>query len=1535
MSKTISESAAEAGKAAAAQAKLMGASADEQAAAAGRASAAYTDAQVKITRAQKAAGAAAAEAAKAMGASADEQVAASERAVAAQKAVEDASLQAAGVAEATGARIGTAFEDGAGRAGSALTKLGSMGASWGIPFAMSLQKIGTQFDGAATKGEKFAATMAGLGKMTLGVGLVGGLAAGYEGVKGAARLEEQTLRYHTQAGASLPQSHELEKGVLNMAPEVGQSPQVLAESMYHVVSVMNKMSPAVKSTSNELKVLKIASEGADVGGANLVEVQNALDAAIAAKLKGIGNYSAAMGQLNKIVGSGDMTMEDLAEAFKNGLASLAPFGVSLKDIGGALATFGDNNIRGAKAATLLESTVRIMAAPSNTAAEYLRTVGLSATELGQDIRSKGLISALEDLEWHLKSSGATASQQARILTQSFGSRQAKGVEVLISQMGRLKASTREVGQSGSEMPKSYEEWLHTLPGEMHQLEATIEQLADKFGMYLIPKLEGVGHAVGDVIGWFDENKGAAETLAHVIEGVLGLAVLVFAEQKAVAFGKGVSNMVGDLHKLGGAITGTTGTMEAQYAAQAEASNAATEKITADSAAAAEAAQAEAAKMQMSFGEIDSGFATAATASETAEGQMQMSFAGMATAAGAAEGEIAGSLGTEEATVATVDGSIEAENAAAGASFKAMLGPIGAVMAALAVAQPFIKEVTGGDLTESTSKEKEFLDKSNTAVSSRTNTKQYALRRELEEHGLRPDAAAGIVGNIGQESTYDTEAGYMGVGGHYGLMQWDQEGQAGLRAYAKKHLESPALPEVQIGYLMQELHGPDASVLAAIQKAKNPQAAARIFEEQFERAGKAEANIPRRESMAAEALRASPHARHTDLKSAEQKGAQEALEALGHTGHSKHYIEEESEAEKEQKKKVAASLGIPVGVATMLKTAQALVGTGYTSGGGHAGWDPVAALKQIGVDCSGFVSQVLHSGGSPLSNPLTTEGLAQTNALTKGHGKYVTVFDRANAGENSHALIDVLGHYYESGGNPEYNPRGGVTALTKAQAEGELSGGGFVAYRPTGQLNRAELHRKGVTEAELLKQTGADTTLELAERHEAEVKSLRAKGGALLKTLQSDMQTGTARTLEKETGATSKNMTGRGSEVRAQFQELVDALRGTHEKGLDKLTEELVHAHYNALQTLNADLSAAASEAHARGLTLDATELKDRTAIAEQQAVKEVEVAKDMADRVTDELGNAATALKDAGQSISDTFSAQATLIKDQTNEMNIAAQAAVQQVTDKSQTEVDRLAERGLYGLELVAQQQQVGLDESKTGYDAQIAQSEAAVAKAQTETDNTSAAVQAYIDAVTGQQDTIVGAAKTALAGTEETQHQAVLEAKSHLAEVSATTDKAVQQASNAEEKAATGSKAQQETAASNLKYAEAQQKMQVAQAEAAVKAAETAANATIQGAQSTLSQAEGHASVAEQEAQNALSTAQGNASVVLASAEQTLAEAKNKAALNEAEQKALVEKTREEAQTQFAGSGAVINITGVPLTDSAAIASEVGWALRTQVPA
>lgn len=359
----------------------------------------------------------------------------------------------------------------------------------------AFKRVGAQLNGLQRAGSGLQSLGGSLTRnVTLPIVGIGVAAA-----KMASDFQSAMERIHTQAGVSQKAVGELSDGVLKLAGKVGEAPTELADGMYHVASSLNATLPAAQRVSTELKVLKTAAEGARVGNANLVDVTNALDAAVVSGIKGVQNYQQAMGALNAVVGAGDMKMQDLADALGTGLlAPMKTYGVTLNAVGGALAVFGDNNIRGQEAATKLISAVRIMAAPSAKAADALAQVNLGTLTLAKDLRSngnQGLIVALEDLKKHMEDAGLSASQQGLLIARAFGGRQSTGMQVLLDQLGRLKVKTDDVGKGAQAFGSAWAATQQTAAQKTADALATMKADLTQFGGDVLPTLLSIGSTI--------------------------------------------------------------------------------------------------------------------------------------------------------------------------------------------------------------------------------------------------------------------------------------------------------------------------------------------------------------------------------------------------------------------------------------------------------------------------------------------------------------------------------------------------------------------------------------------------------------------------------------------------------------------------------------------------------------------------------------------------------------------------------------------------------------------------------------------------------------------------------------------------------------------------------------------------------------------------------------------------------------------------------------------------------------------------------
>jgi TP901 family phage tail tape measure protein len=373
----------------------------------------------------------------------------------------------------------------------------------------------------STQGASNLAKFAAVGKAALLGITVGAAAVAVESLKMAADFQSAMELIHTQAGASQAEVDRMSKAVLSLAGSTATAPDELAAGLYHLES-------SGLHGARALEALKTAAEGAKIGHADLESVTNALNAAIASGIPGVQNMEQAMGALNAVVGSGDMRMQDLADAMGTGvLATVKGFGLSLNDVGAALATFGDNNIRGADAATQLRMAVLFMAKPAKGAESALKSIGLTTKSLADDMAKGGLNKAITDLHDHLQAAGDTGAKAGQVLLDAFGHKAGTGLSILVSQYARFESKTKEVADGARGFGADWQATTKTLSFQMDQLKATAEALAVKIGTALIPKVEAVAKAVANAVDWFKQHRAAALALGTVIGGFLTVTIGAF------------------------------------------------------------------------------------------------------------------------------------------------------------------------------------------------------------------------------------------------------------------------------------------------------------------------------------------------------------------------------------------------------------------------------------------------------------------------------------------------------------------------------------------------------------------------------------------------------------------------------------------------------------------------------------------------------------------------------------------------------------------------------------------------------------------------------------------------------------------------------------------------------------------------------------------------------------------------------------------------------------------------------------------------
>lgn len=380
-------------------------------------------------------------------------------------------------------------------------------------------------DGLAAKGKIAGDAMATVAK----VGLVAiGVAAG-SAIKHSIEFQKQMTLLQTQAGASAQDMGELHDRVLELARVRPQGPNELAKGLYHFQSVFQNSKAAFDA-------LSVASKGAAVGNADLEETSTALGSALRSTYREtiptLGQMNGMMGQLNAIVGAGNMRMDELTLALGTGVVPAGiTAGLTIKDIGGALAVLTDEGQRADNAATHLRMAFTLMGAQSKIAEKNLGKIGIKATELGTIMQSAPpgmkMVNALELVREKLAKKfptfGPALAQvhdmhDAQMLANRFqtiskafgGARSSATIMLLLNNLDLLKDKTKfipDAEKSTSKLNHAFEVWGKTADAKVRvslsDLQASLTEFGDAIRDHAVKWLVKFIHVGSELVKHMD------------------------------------------------------------------------------------------------------------------------------------------------------------------------------------------------------------------------------------------------------------------------------------------------------------------------------------------------------------------------------------------------------------------------------------------------------------------------------------------------------------------------------------------------------------------------------------------------------------------------------------------------------------------------------------------------------------------------------------------------------------------------------------------------------------------------------------------------------------------------------------------------------------------------------------------------------------------------------------------------------------------------------------------------------------------------
>lgn len=333
-------------------------------------------------------------------------------------------------------------------------------------------------------------------------------------------FEESMTRIETQAGAPAGEIKNLRQSVIDLGKEGTHGPKDLAEALFFVESAGFRGKKA-------LDVLKLAEQGATVGGSDLAQTTSALAAALKTKARGAENATAAMGALNAIVGQGQLHMEDLVSALSTGVIPVfKETGLGIEDFGAALAIQTARGVPAAKAATALRMAVLRIAAPVKNALKGLEELGLGQFDLAKALRSEGgLPAAIDLLRTHYENLVKKMGKEKAlsVLASVFPKQSLPTILSLIGASDELGKKFDAIGEHAKDFPHAVEQAMEDSGAKTKKFHATIQALQITVGDILTPILLRMADIIAQGAAAFEKLSPSVQKIIVTIAAVVTIA----------------------------------------------------------------------------------------------------------------------------------------------------------------------------------------------------------------------------------------------------------------------------------------------------------------------------------------------------------------------------------------------------------------------------------------------------------------------------------------------------------------------------------------------------------------------------------------------------------------------------------------------------------------------------------------------------------------------------------------------------------------------------------------------------------------------------------------------------------------------------------------------------------------------------------------------------------------------------------------------------------------------------------------------------
>ena len=420
-----------------------------------------------------------------------------------------------------------------------------------------LKDAGKSLDGFNKKLGKFGRKTSEVGdKMTRSVTLPV-IGAGAAIFKASNDFDTAMSQIVGLVGVASDQVEEWKDDLLRLGPELGKTPQELAEALFFVTSAGFRGSEAIDVLT--------ASAKASVGGlGETASIADAVTSAINAYGAESISASEATDTLVAAVREGKLEAASLTPVMGRLLPVAANLGVEFDEVSGFMATMSRTGADASSAASGLRGIMAKLQKPTAQANDILKEYGLSAEGLRKQVKDEGLLSVLRTLDETFgdnEEAMGKVFEDVEALTAVYNvlGQDAEVVDGIMQGVSKATGATQKAFES---VDPEAQQWRQSLA----EVNATLIELGNDIGPMIADVIKTIAEQVRGAMEWWNGlSEGQQKTIIKMV-GFLAVAgpvlsivgrLITAVSGAASAFkwltvGKeGGKGIVGATRKLGG------------------------------------------------------------------------------------------------------------------------------------------------------------------------------------------------------------------------------------------------------------------------------------------------------------------------------------------------------------------------------------------------------------------------------------------------------------------------------------------------------------------------------------------------------------------------------------------------------------------------------------------------------------------------------------------------------------------------------------------------------------------------------------------------------------------------------------------------------------------------------------------------------------------------------------------------------------------------------------------------------------------------